>query len=136
MKGFLKEFRDFAMKGNVLDLAVGIIIGAAFTAIVKGLVDHILTPLLGIALGGVKVEHLKWILNSGETGAPPVTLNYGLFLQAVINFILVAFIIFCLVRFIKSLERKQKKELAATPIAASKSEILLEEIRDLLKEKN
>ncbi len=134
MKGFIKEFREFAMRGNVLDLAVGIIIGAAFTAIVKALVDHILTPLLGILMGGVKVGHLKWVLTYNEANEPLISMNYGLFIQAIINFILVAFSIFCLVKFIKSLERKKEAEQAAAPAAPPKSEVLLEEIRDLLKE--
>ncbi len=135
MKGFMKEFRDFAMRGNVLDLAVGMIIGAAFTGIVKGLVDNILSPLLGLVIGGVKIDHLKWALTYNEAGEPLVSLNYGLFFQAIINFILVAFAIFCLVKFIKSLEKKKAVEEAAAPPAPPKSEVLLEEIRDLLKEK-
>lgn len=133
MNGFFKEFRDFAMRGNVLDLAVGMIIGAAFTGIVKGLVDNILTPLLGLIIGGVKIDHLKWALTYNEAGEPLVTLNYGLFIQAIINFVLVAFAIFCLVKFIRSLEKRKETEVAAAPVAPPKSEVLLEEIRDLLK---
>lgn len=133
MKGFMKEFRDFAVRGNVMDLAVGMIIGAAFTGIVKGLVDNILTPLLGLIIGGIKVEHLKWALSVNETGEPMVTLNYGLFIQAIINFILIAFAIFCLVKFIRSLEKKKEEEAPASPAAPPRSEVLLEEIRDLLK---
>lgn len=133
MKGFIKEFRDFAVRGNVMDLAVGMIIGAAFTGIVKGLVDNILTPLLGLLIGGIKVEHLKWPLSVNEAGDPLVTLNYGLFIQAIINFILIAFAIFCLVKFIRSLEKKKQEEAPAAPPAPPRSEVLLEEIRDLLK---
>lgn len=133
MKGFLKEFREFAMRGNVMDLAVGMIIGAAFTGIVKGLVDNILTPLLGLVIGGIKVEHLKLALSMNEAGEPLVTLNYGLFIQAIINFILIAFAIFCLVKFIRSLEKKQEAAAPTEPPAPPRSEVLLEEIRDLLK---
>ena len=135
MKGFIKEFRDFAMRGNVIDLAVGIIIGAAFTSIVKSLVDNILTPLLGLIIGGVKVDHLKIVLSSNAAGEPLVSLSYGLFIQAIINFILVALCVFCIVKFIRSLERKKEVEVAATPAAPPRSEVLLEEIRDALKNK-
>ncbi|PIP90752.1 MAG: large conductance mechanosensitive channel protein MscL [Bdellovibrionales bacterium CG12_big_fil_rev_8_21_14_0_65_38_15] len=125
-----KEFKQFAMKGNVLDLAVGMIIGAAFTSIVKGLVDNILGPILGLITGGVNLTYMKIVL-SGE-GEAAVTMNIGLFIQSVINFILVAFSVFLLVKAIRSMEKKEEAK-PVDPPAPPKSEILLEEIRDLLK---
>lgn len=132
MMGFIKEFKTFAMRGNVLDLAVGMIIGAAFTGIVKSLVDHILSPILGLIIGGIKLDSLTLKLATKEDGQALLTLNYGQFLQASINFILMAFAIFCLIKFVKSFEKKE----AAAPVTEptpSKEEILLTEIRDLLK---
>tara|TARA_R110000868_G_scaffold99515_5_gene273798 strand:- start:5643 stop:6029 length:387 start_codon:yes stop_codon:yes gene_type:complete len=125
-----KEFKQFAMRGNVLDLAVGMIIGAAFTSIVKGVVDHLLSPVLGLITGGINLAHMKIIL-SGE-GDTAVVMNIGLFFQSVINFVLVAFAVFLLVKAIRSLEKKEEAA-PSTPAAPPKSEILLEEIRDLLK---
>ena len=125
-----KEFKQFAMRGNVLDLAVGMIIGAAFTSIVKGVVDHLLSPVLGLITGGVNLTNMKIIL-SGE-GETAVVMNIGLFVQSVVNFILVAFAVFLLVKAIKSFEKKEEAK-PSEPVAPPKSEILLEEIRDLLK---
>ncbi len=125
-----KEFKQFAMKGNVLDLAVGMIIGAAFTSIVTGLVDNILGPILGLITGGVNLTYMKIVL-SGE-GDKAVTMNIGLFIQSVINFVLVALSVFLLVKGIKAMEKKDEAK-PIEPAAPSKSEILLEEIRDLLK---
>ena len=125
-----KEFKQFAMRGNVLDLAVGMIIGAAFTSIVKGVVDHLLSPVLGLITGGVNLTNMKIIL-SGE-GETAVVMNIGLFVQSVVNFILVACGVFLLVKAIKSFEKKEEAK-PSEPVAPPKSEILLEEIRDLLK---
>ncbi|MBH48252.1 MAG: large conductance mechanosensitive channel protein MscL [Halobacteriovorax sp.] len=125
-----KEFKQFAMRGNVLDLAVGMIIGAAFTSIVKGVVDHLLSPVLGLITGGVNLTNMKIIL-SGE-GESAVVMNIGLFFQSVVNFVLVAFAVFLLVKAIKSFEKKEEAKPSA-PVAPPKSEVLLEEIRDLLK---
>lgn len=132
MSKFIKEFQAFAMRGNVLDLAVGMIIGAAFTGIVKSLVDNILSPVLGLLIGGIKLDGL--VLNlSLTTGGPSVlTLNYGLFIQATINFILMAFAIFCLIKFVKSFEKKVEAT-PETPAGPTKEEMLLTEIRDLLR---
>ena len=124
------EFKQFAIKGNVIDLAVGMIIGAAFTSIVKGLVDHILSPVLGLLTGGVDLAFVKIIL-AGE-GEKAVSLNVGLFLQSVINFLLVSFSVFLLVKGIRSLQKKEEAKPSEPP-APSKSELYLEEIRDLLK---
>ena len=128
----LKEFRDFISRGNVIDLAVAVIIGAAFTAIVKSLVDDIMMPLIGILLGGIDFTQL-----TVQIGA--ASLNYGNFIQALINFLLIAFVIFLLVRSINKmrerLEKKKEAEEPGKPPEPSAEEKLLTEIRDLLKEK-
>jgi len=140
-----KEFREFIAKGNVLDLAVGIIIGAAFTAIVTSFVKDLLTPLIGIA-GKSNFENLFAVLKPGEKDPGPyttvelaqkagaVTLNYGLFLNAVINFILVAVVIFMVVKAANKM-RTEKPTAPAAPPEPTKEELLLTEIRDLLKSK-
>lgn len=138
---FLKEFKEFAMKGNVMDLAVGVIIGAAFGKIVTALVDNVLMPIIGIFTGGVNFSDKYALLNSSkgtdfpslakakEAGAP--VLAYGAFIQSVIDFIIIAFCIFLLIKFMNRLIRK--KEDAPAPAALSTQEKLLTEIRDLLK---
>jgi large conductance mechanosensitive channel len=135
--GLLKEFKEFAVKGNVIDLAVGLIIGVAFGKIVASFVNDILMPPIGMLLGGVDFKKLNLILKpeeldaAGETIAA-VTMNYGMFIQNVVDFIIVAFAIFLA---IKGINNMNKKEEAAPPAPAPppKSEVLLEEIRDLLK---
>lgn len=127
---FMNEFKKFAMRGNVLDLAIGMIIGAAFTGIVKSIVDNILSPVLGLLTGGVDFSKFK-ILLSGE-GEKAVYMNIGLFLNSVIYFLLVAFTIFLMVKMINSMKKKEEEKPSA-PAAPPKQEVLLEEIRDLLK---
>lgn len=135
---FIKEFREFAVKGNVLDLAVGIVIGAAFGKIVTSFVNDILMPPLGLILGGVNFTDLKIILKgssmdaSGKLAAP-VSLNYGSFIQTIIDFIIIAFGVFLMVKAINRFRRKEAQELE-TPVI-SKEESLLTEIRDILKER-
>ncbi len=127
----LKEFRDFISRGNVIDLAVAVVIGAAFTAIVTSLVNDIITPILGIIIGGVDFSGLA--ITVGQAA-----ITYGNFIQAIINFLLVAFVIFLIVRSINRLQKRFEKEQAAAPAAPpepSAEEKLLMEIRDLLKEK-
>lgn len=135
MKKFFKEFKEFAVKGNMMTMAIGIIIGGAFTAIVTSLVNDILMPLISILTGKANVEELVWTftVNGQET-----TVCYGKFIQAIIVFIITAFVIFLLVKGLaKMAERKKKEEEAAAPEepAGPTSEELLIEIRDLLKEK-
>jgi large conductance mechanosensitive channel len=134
----LKEFRDFAMRGNVVDLAVGVVIGAAFTAIVTSLVTDILTPILGLLTGGVdfanhfltlKGERFETLDQAQKAGA--VTINYGLFFNAVIRFLIVAFAIFLLVKQINRLAKGPPKE--EVPPAPPADVLLLAEIRDILK---
>jgi large conductance mechanosensitive channel len=126
----LKEFKEFAMRGNVIDLAVGVIIGAAFNKIVSSLVKDIITPILELVIGEIKIENV--ILPIGNI----ISLKVGLFLQAVIDFLIISFSIFIIIKGINSLKRKQDKEEKAEEVivVASKEEVLLAEIRDLLKQ--
>jgi len=135
----LKEFKDFAMRGNVIDLAVGVIIGGAFGKIVASLVADVIMPPIGLLVGGVTFTDLKWEMKAAElvdgVEKAAVTLNYGNFLQVTFDFIIVAFAIFM---FIKGMNRlnKKKEEAPVAPAASpapSKEEQLLTEIRDLLK---
>jgi large conductance mechanosensitive channel len=123
---WLKEFREFAVKGNVVDLAVGVIIGAAFGKIVSSLVVDIIMPLVGILIGGISYEDLVLTVGDAE-------ITYGKFLQNVLDFIIVAFVIFWMVKVINHFRRKQEAEPKAAP--PPRQEQLLEEIRDLLKRK-
>ena len=135
--GMRKEFKEFAVKGNVIDLAIGVIIGVAFGKIVASFVNDILMPPIGILLGGVDFKKLNIILKpeeldaAGETIAA-VTINYGMFMQNVVDFIIVAFVIFLAIKGINNINKKEAAAPAA-PAAPPKSEVLLEEIRDLLK---
>jgi large conductance mechanosensitive channel len=122
----LQEFRDFAVKGNVVDLAVGVIIGAAFGKIVSSLVADLIMPLVGIVIGGMHYEDLVW-----EVGAARVA--YGKFLENVLDFVIVAWVIFIMVKVINRFRRKAQEEPAAAP--PPRQEQLLEEIRDLLKKR-
>jgi large conductance mechanosensitive channel len=130
----LKEFREFAVKGNVVDMAVGIIIGAAFGKIVSSLVSDVITPPLGYLIGGVDFTKLAVTLPS-IAGQEPATIRYGVFLQATFDFIIVAFAIFMLVKLINRLRRKEEAKQEAAPAPPPRQEVLLEEIRDLLKGK-
>ena len=136
----LKEFREFAMRGNVIDLAVGVIIGAAFTAIVNSLVNDVLMPPLGLAIGGIDFSDF-FITLKGAGGyatldqakaAGAVTLNYGLFFNSIIKFLIVAFAVFILVKQINRLQ-KSEAEKAAPPPPTPQDVVLLTEIRDILK---
>lgn len=138
-----KEFRDFAMRGNVLDLAVGIIIGAAFGTIVNSLVNDIIMPPIGLILGGVDFTNMFFVLRQGAKPGPymhlaeakaagAVTLNFGLFINTIVSFLLIAFSVFLLVRTVNRLQRL-KAEAPPPPPPPTKDQILLGEIRDLLK---
>ena len=132
---FLKEFREFAMRGNVVDLAVGVIIGAAFGKIVSSLVADIIMPPLGLLIGGVDFKSFAWVLREAQGAAPAVVMHYGVFIQNIFDFLIVAFAIFMAIKLINRLHQKKKEEPKAPP-APSKEELLLTEIRDLLKEQN
>jgi large conductance mechanosensitive channel len=131
----LQEFKEFAVKGNVIDLAVGVIIGGAFGKIVSSFVADVVMPPIGVIVGGVDFTKLAVTLKEKVGDAPAVTLNYGNFLQTVVDFTIVAAAIFIAVKMINSLK---KSEVAApeAPPAPSNQELLLTEIRDLLKTKN
>lgn len=126
-----KEFREFAVKGNVLDLAVGVIIGGAFGKIVTSVVADIVMPLVGLFVGGVNFTTLAVTLKEAKDGAPAVMLKYGQFLQNVFDFLIIAAAVFAMVKAINTMKRKQ--EAAPDPAALSPTEVLLGEIRDLLK---
>ena len=143
---FLQDFKAFAMKGNVVDMAVGVIIGGAFGKIVTSVVNDIIMPPIGLLVGGVNFKDLKWVMKEATTAADgtevaAVTLNYGNFLQQTFDFLIIAFSIFVMIKLIAKLtEKKKKEEAAPAPAPApapepSAEEKLLTEIRDLLKEK-
>ncbi|MDJ0042853.1 large-conductance mechanosensitive channel protein MscL [Pantoea allii] len=132
--GLFKEFRDFAMRGNVVDLAVGVIIGAAFGKIVSSLVANIIMPPLGLLIGGVDFKSFGWVLKPAVGDAPAVVMQYGIFLQTVFDFIIVAFAIFMAIKLMNKLY--QKKEVEKPAPKPSNEEVVLTEIRDLLKQQN
>ena len=139
MGKFITEFKEFAVKGNVVDMAVGVIIGGAFGKIVTSLVNDVIMPTIGKLTGNISFTDLKYELTAavmdGETVVTPaVYLNYGQFIQNVVDFIIIAFCIFLMIKGIMKLKKK-KEEAPAAPPAPSKEEMLLTEIRDLLKEK-
>ena len=132
--GMISEFKEFAMKGNVVDMAVGIIIGAAFGKIVSSFVGDVVMPPLGLIIGGVDFSDLAVILKAATEDAEAVTLNYGRFIQTMFDFTIIAFAIFLVIKGINRLKRK-KEEAPGVPPAPTKEEILLTEIRDLLKQR-
>lgn len=123
-----KEFKTFALRGNVLDLAIGVIIGAAFGSIVSSLVNDIITPLIGLLLGGIHFSGLQATVGDA-------TITYGIFLQTVIDFLITTFAIFMFIRLINRFKRKEEDKPEEPPVL-SKEEVLLAEIRDLLKQQN
>jgi len=138
--GLWKEFKEFAMRGSVIDLAIGVIIGSAFGKIVSSLVADVIMPPLGLLISGINFTDLKLVLKPAEVvngiQAPAVTMNYGNFLQVTFDFLIVAFVIFLLIKGINNLMRKkEEKPIPPAEPQPSKEEILLTEIRDILKEK-
>ncbi|ORM65107.1 large-conductance mechanosensitive channel protein MscL [Pantoea rwandensis] len=129
-----KEFRDFAMRGNVVDLAVGVIIGAAFGKIVSSLVANIIMPPLGLLIGGVDFKQFKWVLKPAEGDIPAVVMEYGNFIQTIFDFVIVAFAIFMAIKLMNKMY--QKKEVEKPVAKPTNEELLLTEIRDLLKQQN
>lgn len=136
---FFQDFKAFAMRGNVMDMAVGVIIGGAFGKIITSVVSDIIMPPIGLLVGGVNFTDLKWEMKPAQeidgVMQEAVTLNYGNFLQTAFDFIIIAISIFIFIRLISKLSRK-KEEAPAAPPAPSKEEVLLTEIRDLLKEQS
>lgn len=133
--GFFAEFRKFIARGNVLDLAVGVIIGGAFSTITSSLTSDVIMPIVSIFLGGVDFSAMQIALPNlfGVVSETPNTLNYGNFLNAVINFLIMAFVVFCIVKAFNSLHKKEEAAPPPPP-APSAEEVLLTEIRDLLKQ--
>lgn len=134
MKKTLKEFRDFAMRGNVLDLAVAVIIGGAFGKIVSSLVNDVIMPPIGLLLGNVDFKDLKWVMQEANANLSEVTLNYGMFVQNIIDFLIIAFTVFVIVKLAVKIQKKKESAPTAPP-EPSKEEQLLTEIRDILKQK-
>ena len=132
--GMLSEFRDFAMKGNVVDMAVGVVIGGAFGKIVTSFTNDVLMPPIGLLLGGVDFSDLKVLLKEAAGDVPAVSINYGLFLNVILDFLIIAFAIFLVVKAMNTaMSSMKKKEAAAPPPGPTKEEVLLTEIRDALR---
>lgn len=138
---FLKDFKEFAMKGNIIDMAVGVIIGGAFGAIVSSLVNDIIMPVVSLVTGGDGLKNLKYVIvhakdaADGVAAVEEVAINYGIFIQNIVDFLIIAFSIFVALRVIMKFKKKEKEEEAAAPTPEpSKEEVLLTEIRDLLKQ--
>ena len=129
--GMLQEFKEFAMRGNVVDLAVGVVIGGAFGKIVSSVVADMIMPPIGVLMGGVNFTNLKMVLKEGVGEIPAVTLNYGNFIQSGVDFLIVAMAIFLMIKALNSM----KKAEAAAPPPPPATEVLLGEIRDLLKQR-
>ena len=130
----VQEFKKFAMRGNVIDMAVGIIIGVAFGKIVSSFVADVIMPPLGLLLGGVDFKDLAIVLKDAIGDTPAVVIAYGQFIQTIVDFVIIAFVIFLVIKAMNSLKAKEEAAPEAPP-APTKEEILLTEIRDLLKEK-
>lgn len=131
----LKELKDFMMRGNVVDMAVGVIVGGAFGKIVSSLVSDVIMPPIGFLLGGMNFSNLKFVIKDAVGDVPAVSINYGSFIQTIIDFVIIATAIFFAIKAMNSFHKK-KEEVPAAPPAPSKEEVLLTEIRDLLKEQN
>lgn len=129
----LKEFKKFALKGNVLDMAVGVIIGGAFGKIVTSLVNDIIMPIMGLLIGGINFTTLEYVISA--KGEEPIVIKYGEFIQTTFDFVIIAFSIFVFIKAINSFKKKEKETPPEAP-QPSKEEILLMEIRDILKESN
>ena len=136
--GFFAEFRKFVARGNVMDLAVGVIIGGAFSKITTSLVNDIIMPGFSVLLGGINFSDWKWVLKPATDTTEAITINYGAFLSAVLDFFILAFVIFCMMKAINTLHDRMVKKAEATPPPPppepSAEEKLMAEIRDLLKE--
>lgn len=137
-KKIIYEFKNFIAKGNVMDLAVGVIIGGAFGKIVSSLVNDMIMPILGLILGGIDFSNLKFVIKEATEKTPEAAIKYGLFIQNIVDFLIIAFVIFIMIKGINFLRKGKDNEIVEEPTepAPSKEEILLTEIRDILKNKN
>ena len=131
----LKEFREFAVKGNMVDMAVGIIVGGAFGKVVSSFVGDVIMPPLGLLIGGVNFSDLAATLKHATPTTVAVTLNYGRFVQTIVDFIIIAFAIFVVIKMLNALKRQKEAEPAPVPPPPSNQEMLLAEIRDILRQK-
>ena len=134
MKGFFQEFKKFITRGNVIDLAVGVIVGTAFTSIVNSLVKDVVMPAVSILLGGLSFKDLKYVITPATETTAESAILYGNFIQSIVSFLIVSFVVFLMVKFINSVHKK--KEVAAPAPVTPADVLLLQEIRDLLKEQN
>ncbi len=134
MKAFIHEFKSFAMRGNVVDLAVAVVIGGAFGKITTSLVDKVLMPLLSMLTGGIDLAHLSWTIRAAEEARPALVLGYGAFLQSVVDFLIIAFAIFIVMKQMNRFLKKEKETPSEPPVPTKDQELLME-IRDLLKNK-
>ena len=132
---FIEEFKKFAMRWNVLDLAVAVVVGAAFGRIITSLVNDIIMPPIGLLLAGIDFSEFKITLQEATAGAAAVTVNYGIFVQQIVNFLIVAFAIFVVIKSFEKMKRKEEEKPETRP-EPSAQEVLLTEIRDLLREKS
>jgi len=128
----LKEFKAFVLRGNVVDLAVAVVIGGAFGKIVTSLVNDLIMPLIGMILGGVSFTNLKYVITPASEGVEEAAIRYGAFIQSVVDFVIIAFAIFMMIKLLNRMRKKQEEAPAAPP-EPPRQEVLLEEIRDLLK---
>lgn len=131
-KGFIGEFKEFVSRGNVVDMAVGVVVGSAFTGIVNSLVKDVIMPFIGWLIGGIDFSDFKFVLKAAEGDIPEVAILYGTFLNQIINFFILAFVVFVVVKFLNRFKRK-KEEAPQEPPKPSDEVVLLTEIRDLLK---
>jgi len=129
----LNDFKKFIIRGNVVDLAVAVIIGGAFGKIVTSFVNDVIMPLIGVLLGNVDFKSLKWVVEEAVGETPEVAVNYGLFIQNIVDFVIIGFVIFLMVKLIEKSRKKEAEVPAPTP--TPEDVVLLTEIRDLLKEK-
>ena len=145
-KGMIQEFKEFISRGNVMDMAVGVIIGSAFTAIVNSLVDDVVMPALGILIGGINFENFKILIKAAEGETPEVAIYYGRFVQNIVNFLLIALVVFFIVKGINKLHKKEEAAPAEEPAGPTEAEVtqellkentkVLQEIREELKKTN
>lgn len=133
--GLLKEFKEFAYRGNFVDMAVGIIIGTAFSKIVSSFVGDVIMPPIGVLLGGVNFSDLSILIKEATSQSPAVVIKYGAFIQTIIDFLIIAFCMFIIVKAFNALQRKKEEEVESAPPKPSPQEELLRAIRDLLKER-